>query len=344
MKPEIEDDVKMANEEYDSDEELSDSRRMDRSGASNREDTDGTLGGGGSNISDFEDLGDDLDSDDDPNRTLQNKRSHEHMNPKSYSWCLMRYAILKLSISSIGSFLNVIGIEPQEIAIQSPLIHQVIKSFEKWSESLYAELNAMYPGGPPADYMGELAANNSAAASNSTPTTMSGFGNVAGPKIFKYQALLDPAKTPFIIEKSTYPVRRLWLLLVTRKSLYDLFIRNIILKGSKTSATDDSTARRGLGDYNAPTTNTNGYSSAAYKIVHKDQEAIYSFCLNERDKNVVAFCTAKDIIEIDMKGLLMRSSGREDECDIDLSLQGYFFLKSVKITPNSIYIFFILSN
>jgi hypothetical protein len=44
-----------------------------------------------------------------------NKRYLEHMNPKSYSWCLLRYAIIKYSLTNIKNFLNVIGIEPQGI-------------------------------------------------------------------------------------------------------------------------------------------------------------------------------------------------------------------------------------
>lgn len=34
------------------------------------------------------------------------------MNPNSYSWCLMRYAIVKYVLINITSFLGVVGIEP----------------------------------------------------------------------------------------------------------------------------------------------------------------------------------------------------------------------------------------
>lgn len=33
------------------------------------------------------------------------------MNPKSYSWFLMRFAILKYSLNCITSFLTILGIE-----------------------------------------------------------------------------------------------------------------------------------------------------------------------------------------------------------------------------------------
>lgn len=284
--------MKIDKEGYDSDEDFSDSHKKRTVSGENIEDGSLTF----------------TSDDEDPDRTITNKRNHEHMNPKSYSWCLMRYAMLKLSIANINAFLNVIGVEPQEIAIQSPLIHQVIKSFEKWSELLYTELNTLYPLGPPGDYIAGLVAS-------SGPTQAASFN---GPKILKYQSLLDQTKTPFFVEKSTFPVRRLWLLLVTRKSLYDVFIRHILLKSKNI---DSSTRKSGF-----DTTNSQSLSSAAYKIVHKDQEAIYSFCLNERDKNVIAFCTSKDIIEVDMKGLMLKSTGCENECDIEMSLHGFVYI------------------
>lgn len=124
-KPEIDDEIKIEKEEYDSDEDFTETQRKNRTNSA-----------------------DDFDNDDsDPNRTLQNKRNMEHMNPKSYSWCLIRYAILKLTQSNMTSFLNVVGIEPQEIAIQSPLIHQLMKSIEKWAEMLYAEMNSRFSQG-----------------------------------------------------------------------------------------------------------------------------------------------------------------------------------------------------
>lgn len=188
---------------------------------------------------------------------------------------------------------------------------------------------------------------------NTNPTTTSNFN---GPKILKYQSLIDQTKTPFIVEKSTYPVRRLWLLLVTRKSLYEVFIRNILLKSKShqqqqlalvqqqlginsggggglgtAAASGVNDINGGLATKKSQTDSTNNganaqsYLTSAYKIVHKDQEAIYSFCLNEKDKNVLAFCTSKEIIEIDMKNLLIKSAGggETDECDIEFSMHGY---------------------
>ena len=121
--------------------------------------------------------------DEDP-ETIHGKRYFEHMNPKSYSWCLMRYAIIKYSMANINAFLNVVGIETHELASLTPLTHQVLRTFEKWIEALRVQLNAF--GAAPDDYI--PGCNTNAQSSFS----------FTGPKILKYQSILDPANTPFM--------------------------------------------------------------------------------------------------------------------------------------------------
>jgi hypothetical protein len=98
----------------------------------------------------------------------------------------MRYAIIKYSILNITSFLPIIGVELQEIAVLSPLTHQIIKTFENWMELLLIELNSL--NGPPDDYIPNCNLNTNF--------------NFNGPKILKYQSMLDPANTPFMYEIS----------------------------------------------------------------------------------------------------------------------------------------------
>lgn len=43
------------------------------------------------------------------------KDSTEHTNPNSYSWCVMRLAIVKILQEQLQDFLNVAGIEMQGI-------------------------------------------------------------------------------------------------------------------------------------------------------------------------------------------------------------------------------------
>lgn len=107
----------------------------------------------------------------------EDKNLSEHLNPKSYSWCLIRYNAVKLSLHHIITIMNIIGIEMHEIAILSPCAYEVIKSFERLLEKLRSELNES--DGPPDNYMKEY---------------NTGFN---GPKVFQYQSILNPENTPF---------------------------------------------------------------------------------------------------------------------------------------------------
>jgi len=131
------------------------------------------------------------------------------MNPNSYSWCLIRCAIVKFTIHNITTFVTLLGIDSQgnfysllcmlgyiiynkkifikysnlkELAILSPLVHQTIKTLEYWSDLLILQLNSF--NGPPDNYI----------IGCSLTTNL----NHNGPKILKYQSMLDPANTPFV--------------------------------------------------------------------------------------------------------------------------------------------------
>lgn len=47
----------------------------------------------------------------DSDTSKNDKNKLEHFNPKSYSWFLMRIAILKYSLHCLASFLSILGIE-----------------------------------------------------------------------------------------------------------------------------------------------------------------------------------------------------------------------------------------
>jgi hypothetical protein len=61
------------------------------------------------------------DTDDDDDETFcadkddgdLHDHTSEHMDPNSYSWCIMRFAIVKYLLNNITKFLNLIGLEPQ---------------------------------------------------------------------------------------------------------------------------------------------------------------------------------------------------------------------------------------
>ena len=75
-----------------------------------------------------------------------------------------------------------------ELATLSPLIHEILETFEHWLEILRLQLNTF--GSATDDYI---------PGCNTTASTQPG-ANFAfnGPKILKYQSILDPANTPFM--------------------------------------------------------------------------------------------------------------------------------------------------
>ncbi|KAG8301469.1 DmX-like protein 1 [Homalodisca vitripennis] len=107
------------------------------------------------------------------------KENTEHSNPASYSWCVMRLAIMKLVQCQLQDFLNVAGIELQELPVSSPLIHGVLRVVSHWQDLLKDELEMRGP--PPADYIPGCYVESS----------------VQGPPIHKYRSLLDKNNTPF---------------------------------------------------------------------------------------------------------------------------------------------------
>ena len=112
------------------------------------------------------------------------KNLAEHLNPKSYSWCLLRYATLKLAIHNVTIFLNVIGIEVHELPTLSPIIHDMLKSLERWMELIKQQLNSFDSPTYENSAIYEQSFNQGA--------------NFNGPRLLKYQSMLDPENTPFM--------------------------------------------------------------------------------------------------------------------------------------------------
>jgi hypothetical protein len=107
-------------------------------------------------------------------------KTSEHMNPKSYSWTLMRYALVKASLQNVNSLLEIIGVDLNELAILSPDAYDVLKSLQRWTNALKLELIAFQS--PPDNYMSQYVDSNS----------------FNGPKVLNYyKSLNDPNNTPF---------------------------------------------------------------------------------------------------------------------------------------------------
>ena len=122
------------------------------------------------------------------------------------------------------------------------------------------------------------------------------------------------------MDKSTIPVKKLWNLLVTKKVLQEDFV-HFIYKRRKSPINDNHSVWRS--EDNAifyETTPNPTPLSQTYKIVHKDQDSIHGFCLNEKDKHIISLCTSKEILEIDFKNLL-RTEGNDDDMGVEQQQQ-----------------------
>lgn len=228
----------------------------------------------------------------------EERTDSEYLNPKSYSWCLIRFALVKLSLHNITTIMDIIGVELHEIAILSPDAYEVLKSLERWTEMLKHDLNAL--NGPPDNYLSEYSSSFN------------------GPKVFQYQTLLKPENTPFTDEKSTQAVRKLWHFLVSKKNLQEDFIYYIFKRKNSIPISENNfntlRSEESTSSYDYSIISSQGLinQNHGYRIIHKDQDAIHGFCLNEKDKHVLSLCTNKEILEIDFKHLLKNSSDEEN--------------------------------
>jgi hypothetical protein len=54
------------------------------------------------------------------------------------------------------------------------------------------------------------------------------------------------------------------------------------------------------------------------KIIHKENDAISSFCINKTNPGLMAIATLKEIQELDISLLLQAPAWLEDECEFDI--------------------------
>ncbi|XP_076465247.1 dmX-like protein 2 isoform X2 [Babylonia areolata] len=245
---------------------------------------------------------DELDGDDDldddemdrgrPN-TLKLWGQQEHCDPNSYSWCLMRYAIMRAVLLNLRLFLPQVGIELSELPIVSPMLHAVVRLLERWEAMMQARLD-LFPG-PPDNFINGL-----------TLQVISGKPNS------KLEALLSAENTPFVNSPATLPVKRLWLHLVHQKSLQDVFLRYVYKQSHKHISSDEESMRTGSSD--------EPRLQDPMKVVHKEQEIITSFAVNQPNENSLALATHSKLIELDIGLILHPPAYLTDENEYDIEV------------------------
>ncbi|XP_061395403.1 dmX-like protein 2 [Musca vetustissima] len=220
----------------------------------------------------------------------KDKENKEHLDPMSYSWCILRVAIMKVFIKKVQDFVNISGIELQDLPVLSPLSHEVLRTLSRWQE---IALEILLSKGPPGeDYI---------------PGCFSNSG-VPGLSIHKYRSLLSKDNTPFSPSSAAGPVRRLWNFLVRQDEAQDVFIKVIFGKKVENNYNNSlQTQESADNDTNEP-----------IRIIHKDHEAILAFCLNNSSSSMIAVANPREVQEFNISLLLESPNWYEDECDYDL--------------------------
>ncbi|XP_034672177.1 dmX-like protein 2 isoform X1 [Drosophila subobscura] len=244
------------------------------------------------------------EDDDDVNvsRTqLKAKDNTEHTNPTSYSWSILRLALIKISTHKIQELVKVAGIELQDLPVISPLSHEVLRTLNRWQEFALSDLIARGP--PSRQYIPGCYAES----------------GINGLAIHKYRSLLNKDNTPFVSGSSAGPIRRLWNYLVRQEPAQEVFIKSIFGKNmdghhhhhhTRGSQHDNETDE---GQSHSTSENTDHI-----RIIHKDHESILSFCLKNNSSSMIAFSNPREIQEFDISLLLESPNWYEDECDYDM--------------------------
>ncbi|XP_004412079.1 PREDICTED: dmX-like protein 1 isoform X1 [Odobenus rosmarus divergens] len=235
-----------------------------------------------------------LESDDDDDDVLASDfHLQEHSNSNSYSWSLMRLAMVQLVLNNLKTFYPFAGHDLAELPVSSPLCHAVLKTLQCWEQVLLRRLEIH--GGPPQNYI----------ASHTSEESLS-----AGPAILRHKALLEPTNTPF---KSKHhlalSVKRLWQYLVKQEEIQETFIRNIFTKKRcLNESLEDNCETIKNSMMEEPNINKIeadlGYPGGKARIIHKESDIITAFAVNKANRNCIAIASSHDVQELDVSGIL----------------------------------------
>ncbi|XP_073674811.1 dmX-like protein 1 isoform X2 [Garra rufa] len=211
----------------------------------------------------------DEDEDDsfDPNSPLT-----EHSNNNSYSWCLMRLAMVQTVLFNLKTFYPMAGHDLLDLPVCSPLCHAALKTLQRWEQLLLKRLEIF--GGPPSEFICTQLLEESVSS---------------GPALLRHKALFEPSNTPFRSRRrSALPVKRLWQYLVKQEEVQETFIRNIFTK------------KRDQSEIEAD----QGFPGGKARIIHKESDIITAFAINKANRNCLVIASTHDIQELDVSSIL----------------------------------------
>ncbi|XP_054630214.1 dmX-like protein 1 isoform X1 [Dunckerocampus dactyliophorus] len=221
-----------------------------------------------------------------------NSPQKEHTNYNSYSWCLMRLAMVQLVLVNLKSFYPMAGYDLLDLPVGSPLCYSVLKTLQRWEQVLQKRLEIF--GGPPSKYISTHFQDEEV-----TP----------GPAILRHKALFEPSNTPFRTNHhSALPVKRLWQFLVKQDEVQETFIKNIFTKKRDANeSVEDQTDRKcsGMDETGRHQTESDlGSPGGKARIIHKESDIITAFAINKANRNCLVMASTHDIQELDVSSIL----------------------------------------
>uniref|UniRef100_A0A672KKH7 Dmx like 1 n=1 Tax=Sinocyclocheilus grahami TaxID=75366 RepID=A0A672KKH7_SINGR len=213
----------------------------------------------------------------------------EHSNNNSYSWCLMRLAMVQTVLVNLKTFYPMAGHDLLDLPVCSPLCHAALKTLQRWEQLLLKRLEIF--GGPPSKFICTQLLEDSVSS---------------GPALLRHKALFEPSNTPFRSRRrSALPVRRLWQYLVKQEEVQETFIRNIFTKKRDQNEVfvqlvSDVAALSFLLQIEAGL----GFPGGKARIIHKESDIITAFAINKANRNCLVIASTHDIQELDVSSIL----------------------------------------
>ncbi|XP_054253483.1 dmX-like protein 1 isoform X6 [Indicator indicator] len=240
-----------------------------------------------------------------------NSHNQEHSNSNSYSWSLMRLAMVQLVLHNLKIFYPLAGHDLSELPVSSPICHAVLKTLQCWEQVLLQRLD-LYEG-PPQHYISVHTSEDVLAA---------------GPALLRHKTLLEPTNTPFRSNSHVaLSVKRLWQYLVKQDEVQETFIRNIFTKKrclNESLEEHNETMKNSVGEpHIIDKVETDlGYPGGKARIIHKESDIITAFAVNKANRNCIAIASGHDIQELDVSSILATQIYAWVDDDVEIENKG----------------------
>uniref|UniRef100_A0A0K0F2N9 DmX-like protein 1 (inferred by orthology to a human protein) n=1 Tax=Strongyloides venezuelensis TaxID=75913 RepID=A0A0K0F2N9_STRVS len=242
-----------------------------------------------------------------------------HLTPYGYAWTLLRLAAIKLQKKRIEEFVNLCGIDMDQISCHSSNIDNILKLLDVWYYNVELKMQS-FTDGPPSNLLPNMSMDDY------DKSKIVPFNE-------KYRSLLDAKNTPFeVVDNLSFSTNNLWRFLVSTSDCTELFVRYIY--GSKIQSSIEMTQNKEtVGSISSSNGNISHWgNSKIFRIIHKEQEPIVTFTVNKCNNNQIVVSNGREIQELDIHSIF-----EEDEKENLGKANILFNQPEIDIVLNSIY-------